>query len=148
MPKVVAQATNIGECIGKAHHWQLTWRKLCPVIGRRAEEVTTKVASVFLSYTHTDADLVEGLERELRQLRIAAWRDQQNLYSGVYQAGGDILINMPAATAARKPWPERWQVWVAIVVGILSATTLAKGLMTNSTAKTPPVIHTQPIQAT
>jgi hypothetical protein len=71
-----------------------------------------------------------------------------NVQGTVYQAGGDIHINAPATSAATKPWPERWQVWVAIVVGILTAITLARGLLTNSTAKVTASVETQAAKAT
>ena len=56
----------------------------------------------------------------------------------VYQAGGDIIIHGRESEA--KTLADHWKVWVGIVVGVLTAATLAKQFIFN--APTPEIIHT------
>jgi hypothetical protein len=71
----------------------------------------------------------------------------------VYQAAGDIHINVPPTTPTRKPLVERWHIWVALLVGLLTAITLTKGLLTPAgdklsvEAAKPPAVATEQILA-
>ena len=58
------------------------------------------------------------------------------VHGPVYQATGDINITYAdqETKANKKPWSERWQTWVGIVVGVLTAITLGKQIFFSSTA--------------
>jgi hypothetical protein len=68
----------------------------------------------------------EVLEAAKRTFYQQGWLVQGT----VYQAAGDIHINVPPAPPTRKPLVERWQIWVALLVGILTAITLAFSIVT------------------
>jgi len=65
-------------------------------------------------------------KRAIEAARTVFQQHGMTVQGTVYQAGGDIHINVPAPPAPSRAWPERWQVWVGIVVGILTAVILIK----------------------
>jgi hypothetical protein len=60
-------------------------------------------------------------------------QQQWTVQGNVYQAGGDIHIHTepstPVAQEKAKPFVEKWQAWVALIVGLLTAGTLAIELL-------------------
>lgn len=69
---------------------------------------------------------------------------QQQLTAGrdIYQAGGDIHIHHepdpPVAPEKPKPLVEKWQAWVGLLVGILTAITLVIQLFPHKISTAPP----------
>lgn len=65
----------------------------------------------------------------LAQAKAVFAQQQWTVRGSVYQAGGDIHIHnepaTPSAPEKAKPLVERWQAWVALVVGLLTAVGLA-----------------------
>jgi hypothetical protein len=65
----------------------------------------------------------------LNQAQAIFAQQQWTVQGNVYQAGGDIHIHNEPATARvpekTKPLVEKWQAWVALIVGLLTAITLA-----------------------
>lgn len=62
----------------------------------------------------------------------------------VYQAAGDIHIH---GDKAKKSLAERWQIWVGLVVGVLTAIALVKQLTTASNPVLPPAVPSPPAEA-
>jgi hypothetical protein len=63
----------------------------------------------------------------LQQAKAAFSQDRWTVQGPVYQAGGDIHITSPPSP--KKTRLERWQAWVAIVAGILTAISLGLALV-------------------
>lgn len=65
----------------------------------------------------------------VEQVKAIFAQQQWTVQGNVYQAGGDIHIHTGSSTERTpektKPLVEKWQTWVALVVGLLTAVTLA-----------------------
>jgi hypothetical protein len=82
-----------------------------PVI-RKLNEITTTEETVVLA-----------------QAKTVFAQQQWTVQGNVYQAGGDIHIHSELSTLPgtekTKPLVEKWQAWVALIIGLLTAVTLA-----------------------
>jgi hypothetical protein len=104
----------------------------------RQEAVEKIVAAVTNEPSHADeaqtrsviAQLSEIGAQEtsevLQQAKAAFTQNQWTVQGSVYQAAGDIHISTPPP--AQKTVLEKWQTWVAIVVGVLTILTLLSQL--------------------
>lgn len=79
----------------------------------------------------------------LRQAKAIFAQNQLTVHGPVYQTTGDIHISTQQPAHSQKTMPEKWQVWVGLVVGVLTIIALLMKLVgTDDPAtdrdKTPP----------
>jgi TIR domain len=65
----------------------------------------------------------------LRQVKATFAQNQWTVHGPVYQAKGDIHISSPPPAQSQKTLLEKWQTWVALIVGMLTAITLLTQLL-------------------
>jgi CarboxypepD_reg-like domain len=90
-----------------------------------------------LADAHRQKPVIESLntvtaideETVLKQSKAIFAQQQWTVQGNVYQSAGNINIyNAPSTSSGpekAKPLVERWQAWVALIVGLLTAVTLA-----------------------
>ena len=91
--------------------------------------------------------VIEGLNsidsqdpREVLHAASAIFRQHNWTVQGpVYHAGGDIHVVIGGAPGgSTKSWPEKWQLWVGLIVTLLTALTLGKQLLQTSRRESEP----------